>query len=136
MRKLLISLLFLTTSSITLANVLDNGSYTGYLQQTGYKEDAAVGSILNDQVDIYIPVLSALGASNGLLNGTIIPTNSTTENCITNAKFSAKLHGIPITASNITLTNCKYENGTFSGNYNAVVIPGISHKGIFSFNKN
>lgn len=137
MRKLLISLIALCTSSITLANVLDNGNYDGYLQQLGSNQDAASGNILNDQVDIYIPILSALGATSGKLTGTIITTTNNTDNCINNAIFTAKLQGMTITASNVTLNNCKYENGIFSGNYDADIANGFFHSnGVFSFTKN
>jgi len=130
MRKLLFSLIALASSSVVLANQLDNGNYTGYLQQEGYNQDAANGSILNDGVDISIPVLSALGAKNGHLTGTIIKNDG---NCIQNASFTAIKTGMPIKASSVVLTNCTYVNHIFSGNYDAVVLGMFHNKGKFSF---
>ncbi len=135
MRKLLISLIGIASSSFALANVLDNGTYNGYLQQVGYQTDKASGAVLNDQVDISIPILSSLNAVSGKLTGTIIATTDSSQNCISNPSFSAKLGSITVTASDLVLNNCKYDNGTFTGSYNAVVLGQYKIVGNFSFTK-
>jgi hypothetical protein len=130
MRKILLSLMALASSSVVLANQLDNGNYTGYLQQDGSVQDAATGKILNDSVDISIPTLTALGAIDGHLTGTIIQNDT---NCIQNASFNAKKGFFPVSASSVVLTNCNYSNHIFSGNYDAVVFGVVHNKGKFSF---
>jgi len=135
MRKLLLTLCALGSFSVAFANQIDNGKYTGYLQQDGYCQDTASGTALNDSVDINIPTLTALGATNGHLTGTLngnVNTNPST-NCIDNAKFTAKKGILPVSASSVTLTNCTYKNGNLSGNFDAVIIGIFHNKGVFSF---
>ncbi len=134
MRKLLLSLCALSAFSTAFANSLDNGNYTGYLQSTGYPQDSASGTILNDGADIKIPTLTSLGATNGHLTGTIngnVNTNPSA-NCIDNAVFTAT-KVITIKASSVVLTNCVYQNHTFTGSFDAVVFGMLHNTGTFSF---
>ena len=63
MRKLLLVLCTTGLISFSFANQIANGPYQGYLQQSGYPQDSATGSSLNDTVNISIPKLSALNAT-------------------------------------------------------------------------
>jgi hypothetical protein len=137
MRKLLLTLCAASGFSLACANQIDIGKYEGYLQQNGYGQDGASGvSTDGSNVDITIPTLSALDATDGHLTGTLnsnVNSANPNTNCIDNASFSAKKGTVNIRATSITLTNCAYQNGVLSGKYDAVVLGIFHNKGVFQF---
>ncbi|MBY0379320.1 MAG: hypothetical protein K2P99_02850 [Burkholderiales bacterium] len=135
MRKLLLVLCTIGSISFSFANQIDNGTYQGYLQQDSFGQDVATGTSMNDSVNINIPKLTALNATNGVLTGTLNGNLNTKPdaNCIDNTNFSATKLGMKIVASSVTLTNCTYKNNVLRGNFDAVLFGLFHNKGVFNF---
>jgi hypothetical protein len=140
MRKLLIVLSGL--SSAVFANYLPNGNYEGKLiteQSRGEVVDYAdknKSKIENDTAYVVIPKLTVISATNGILTGQVVNMNIAGVDCFGgNAKFKATKFGIPISASDVKITNCKFSenDNMFTGNFSARVPLFGTQAGKFEF---
>lgn len=139
MRKILISLLAIGSFSVAFANYLPNGNYAGALTSSKGTIDSADSSkttIINDQANVVIPKLTDITATDGVLSGSIANMGQGDVDCFSgSARFSAKKFGVPVSASNVKITNCVFNpsNNTFTGNFSANVPIVGTQTGTFAF---
>jgi len=141
MRKLLISLCAASCFSLAYANYLPNDNYEGFLQSakgTIDHADASKTQIENDNIVVSLPTLQDIKATDGSLSGQVVNMGQgATTDCVANASFSAKKFGIPVSASNVHIFNCSFDDasGTFSGKYSADVPLFGTQTGTFQFQR-